>query len=165
VLSKWNGRRSTETRVIETPPILPHEFRRRGEVALAGGGEHACYEPQGIPFLVSEPEMKSSTRGGPDKRPFRIEKRLPSLIPFYLASVEDRHTRERTFTENVSPHGARVISERSWQQGEKNLITPSSEEFQRVGRVVYCSPTVGDRCCLGLEFPDRAVKCDELSSA
>jgi len=99
------------------------------------------------------------------KRLFRIEKRLPTLIPVYLASVEDRHTREQTLTENVSPHGARVISKRSWRQGEETLITPSTGEFQRVGRVIYCLPTAGDRFCLGLEFPDRAVKWGELSSA
>jgi hypothetical protein len=99
------------------------------------------------------------------KRPFRIEKRLPTLIPVYLASLEDRHTRERTLTENVSPHGARVISKRSWRRGEETLITPSTGEFQRVGRVIYCLPTVEDRFCLGIEFPDRAVKWGELSSA
>jgi hypothetical protein len=95
----------------------------------------------------------------------RIEKRLPTLIPVYLASMEDRHTRERTLTGNVSPHGARVISKRSWRQGEETLITPSTGEFQRAGRVIYCLPTAGDRFCLGIEFPDRAVKWGELSSA
>jgi hypothetical protein len=109
--------------------------------------------------------MNSSTRGRPDQRLCRIEKRLPALIPVYLASMEDRHTRERTLTENVSPHGALVISKRAWRQGEETLITPSTGEFPRVGRVIYCLPTAGDRFCLGLEFPDRAVKWDELSSA
>ncbi len=54
----------------------------------------------------------------------RIEKRLPTSVPVYLASVEEPRSRERTLTENVSPHGARVISQRFWQSGEESLITP-----------------------------------------
>jgi hypothetical protein len=108
---------------------------------------------------------RSTKRGRHDQRFFRLEKRLPTLIPVYLASIEDRHTRERTLTENISPHGARVISMRSWRQGEETLITPSTGEFPRVGRVIYCLPTAGDRFCLGLEFPDRAVKWGDYSSA
>ena len=48
----------------------------------------------------------------PNNRHFdgRIEKRLPTLVPVYLASLEEPRARERTLTENVSPHGARVIS-------------------------------------------------------
>jgi hypothetical protein len=44
-----------------------------------------------------------------------------ALIPVYLTSMEDRHARERTLTENVSPHGARVISKRSWRPSEDSL--------------------------------------------
>jgi hypothetical protein len=109
----------------------------------------------------------SAKRRRPNQRLFhgRVEKRLHTLIPVYLASLEDRHTRELTLTENVSPHGARVISKRSWRKGEETLITPSTGEFQRVGRVIYCLPGAASRYYLGIEFPDRAVKWDELSSA
>jgi len=62
-------------------------------------------------------------------------------------------------TENISPLGARVISKRSWRPGEGSLITPSTGEFAQVGRVIYCLPRAGDRFCLGIEFPDRAVNC------
>ncbi len=81
----------------------------------------------------------------------RIEKRLPTLVPVYLASLEEPRSRERTLTENVSPHGARVISQRFG-------------EFRQVGRVIYCLPTAGDRFSLGVEFPDRTVKWGEHSS-
>jgi len=94
----------------------------------------------------------------------RIEKRLPTPVPVYLAPLEDPRTRERTLTENVSPHGARVISKRSWQPDEESLITPLTGEFPQVGRVVYCSPLTGHRFCLGMEFPDRAVNWGDHSS-
>ena len=89
----------------------------------------------------------------------RIEKRLHTSVPVYLASLEEPRTRERTLTENVSPHGARVISQRSWQSGEESLITILTSEFPRVGRVIYCTPA-GDRFGVGVEFPDRTVKWD-----
>ena len=94
----------------------------------------------------------------------RVEKRLPTSVPVYLASLEEPRSRERTLTENVSPHGARVISQRYWQSGEESLITPLMGEFPQVGRVIYCLPA-GDRFCVGVEFPDRTVKWGEHSNA
>jgi len=109
----------------------------------------------------------SAQRRRPNKRIFdgRIEKRLPTSVPVYLGSLEDPSTPERTFTENVSPHGARVISRRNWRPGEEPLITPLNGERPQVGRVIYCLPKTGDRFCLGVEFPDRTVNWGELSSA
>jgi len=94
----------------------------------------------------------------------RIEKRLPTSVPVYLASLEEPRSRERTLTENVSPHGVRVISQRLWQSGEESLITPLTGEFPQVGRVIYCLPKAGDRFSLGVEFSDRTVKWGEHSS-
>src|SRR5205809_3033268 len=88
----------------------------------------------------------------------RIEKRLPTLVPVYLASLGEPRSRERTLTENVSPHGARVISQRFWQSGEESLITPLTGEFRQVGRVIYCLAKGEDRFCVGVGFPDGAGK-------
>jgi len=112
--------------------------------------------------------MDASARGRrPKQRLFdgRLEKRLATSVPVYLASLSDPHARERTLTENVSPHGARVVSKRSWQPGEEVLITPLTGEFPQVGRVIYCLPKAGDRFSVGVEFPDRTVKWSEHSSA
>jgi hypothetical protein len=95
----------------------------------------------------------------------RIEKRLPASVPVYLASTEEPRARERTLAENVSPHGARLISKRSWRPGEESLITPLTEEFPKVGRVIYCVPKPGDRFYVGVEFGDRTVRWDDHSSA
>jgi len=104
-------------------------------------------------------------RGRLDEKLFRNERRLPTLIPVYLASLHDPRNREQTTTENISPHGARVISNRSWRPGEGSIITQTVGGFAQAGRVIYCVPTDGYRFCLGIEFPDRAVKWAELSSA
>src|SRR2546429_2430296 len=63
----------------------------------------------------------------------RIEKRLPTSVPVYLASWGEPRVRERTVTENVSPHGARVVSRRSWRPGDGSLVTPLTGEFLQVG--------------------------------
>jgi hypothetical protein len=108
----------------------------------------------------------SAQRKRPNKRIFvgRIEKRLPTSVPVYLGSLEDPSAPERTFTENVSPHGARVLSKRSWQPGEESLITPLNGECPQVGRVIYCLPKQRNRFCLGMEFLDRAVNWGDPSA-
>ncbi len=63
----------------------------------------------------------------------RVEKRLATSIPVYLASLADPRARERTVTENISLHGARVIRKRSWRSGEEVLISPLTGEFPQVG--------------------------------
>jgi len=111
--------------------------------------------------------MNGAHHRRPNNRHFdgRIEKRFPTSVPVYLASLEGPRASERTRTENVSPHGARVISKWSWQFGEESIITPLTGEFPRIGRVVYCLPKTGDRFSVGVEFPDRTVKRREHSSA
>ena len=89
----------------------------------------------------------------------RIEKRFPTSVPVYLASLDKPLAGERTLTENVSPHGARVFSQRFWRFGEESLITILTGEFPQLGRVIYCTPA-GDRFGVGVEFPDRTVKWD-----
>jgi hypothetical protein len=105
--------------------------------------------------------MSGSGYGGGSHRKFstgRFEKRIPSSVPIYLASLEDPRTSEQTRTENVSYHGARVISKWSWQSGEESIITPLTGELPIVGRVIYCLPREGDCFSVGMEFPDRTVK-------
>ena len=87
----------------------------------------------------------------------RIEKRLPVSAPVYLAILREPRAREQTVMENVSSHGARVASERSWRSGEEALIVPMTGEFSQVGRVVYSEQKTEGRFCLGVEFLDRSV--------
>ena len=131
---------------------------RRLKVALSGTSSSPAREP-----VMSD----SAQRRGLNQRLFdgRLEKRLPSSVPVYLGLLEDPRAPERTLTENVSAHGARVISKRYWRPGEEPLITPLTGVSPRLGSVIYCLPKTRDLFCLGVEFPDRTVKWGELSSA
>jgi len=87
----------------------------------------------------------------------RFEKRVAMAVPVYLGSLGEPRPFERALTENVSPHGARVSTERLWQLDEEPLITPLANKIQLSARVVYCRPLTNGRFSVGLEFRERSV--------
>jgi hypothetical protein len=88
----------------------------------------------------------------------RIERRLPIIVVVRLAHCEQvgADGEERTFTDNISPHGARIFSKRVWQLGEMVRITPLNQEGA-CGKVVYCQTLPDDRYCIGVGFQDHSV--------
>ena len=60
---------------------------------------------------------------------------------------------ERTFTDNISPHGIRVKSSCAWKLGERVKITSGKEEGPMLGQVIYCHKAGPDRYFVGLRFP------------
>jgi len=82
----------------------------------------------------------------------RRERRDPLPVQVYLASLEEPRTREQTVTEDVSPHGARVLTRRCWNPGEVPLLTPLIGEYPKHARVVYCIPQPNGGYFLGIEF-------------
>jgi hypothetical protein len=58
---------------------------------------------------------------------------------------------EIAYTDNVSLHGVRVVSNRSWRTGEFVHIEPVKEGSLMRGQVVYCQ-SLGDSFCVGLKF-------------
>lgn len=91
----------------------------------------------------------------------RKEKRLPIIVVVRLSRVPhlptNENEEERTYTDNISPHGARVISRRCWQLAEQAKVTTVREEFTICGEVVYCQKLEDDRFCVGLKFPESAI--------
>ena len=59
---------------------------------------------------------------------------------------------ESTFTENVSSHGARVLSTRRWRTNERLVISTPAGSFQSVARVAYCETVPQATFAVGLEF-------------
>lgn len=89
----------------------------------------------------------------------REERRLPimmevSLAPAGLARGEKC---ERTFTDNISPHGIRVQSTTAWRMGEQAEVTPAKGEAAMLGEVVYCQRVGNARFFLGLKFRDKHI--------
>lgn len=88
-----------------------------------------------------------------------MEKRVPVAIVVHLARIED-HTAEGpelTYTDNISAHGACVISSRRWKAGEDAEVTSLNDRITLRGRVAYCQKRGQDRYDIGLYFADREV--------
>jgi len=85
----------------------------------------------------------------------RAERRIPMEIGVYLEGNRQVPGAESTFTENVSAKGARVVSVRRWDPGDRLLLTSRTGEFRSSARVAYCEPLQGDGFAIGVEFLDR----------
>lgn len=89
----------------------------------------------------------------------RKERRLRIVVVVNLAPLEpvnaQRH--ERTYTDNISAHGARVRSTHAWQIGEGADITPASGETPVRGEVVYCERLGSDRFFVGLNIRESHI--------
>ena len=88
-----------------------------------------------------------------------MEKRLPIAMVVNLASIQAQGASgaEMTYTDNVSAHGACVVSNRSWQPGEIAEVTSLLDQIAMRGKVVYCRKNGEDRYAIGLSFQNYAV--------
>jgi hypothetical protein len=85
--------------------------------------------------------------------PFRrVERRVPMEIPVLLDGHRQMPGTESTFTENVSARGARVVSTRRWEHGERLTFASRTGEFRSSARVAYCEPLQSDGFAIGVEF-------------
>src|SRR4029077_19913078 len=77
----------------------------------------------------------------------RHEKRLPIAVVICLTPTSETQGQpeEKTYTDNVSLHGARVVSRRSWQPGDEARVTPLKYGPPASGKVVYCTQLAIDR--------------------
>ena len=89
----------------------------------------------------------------------RMEKRISIAIVVRLSHKQDQPAREPelTYTDNVSAHGARVVSSRPWQIGEVAQVTSLNDEIAINGKVAYCVMLPNNRYLIGLNFQDRPV--------
>lgn len=89
----------------------------------------------------------------------RVERRLPIMMEVNLARTgrASEDTSERTFTDNISPHGLRVQSANSWRMGEQAEVIPMKGESAMLGEVVYCQRLGSDRFFVGLKFRDKHI--------
>ena len=82
----------------------------------------------------------------------RSEERIPLEVLVQIAGNADAPGVETTFTENVSPRGARVISLRRWHTNERLTLSRTAGQFRAVTRVTYCQPLRGEGFAIGLEI-------------
>jgi len=87
----------------------------------------------------------------------RMERRLPIIVVVRLAPAANVATDgEKTFTDNISPHGARIFSKHAWQPGDVVQITPLNQDAASAS-VIYSQPLPDNRFSIGVKFQDHAV--------
>jgi len=89
----------------------------------------------------------------------RMETRLPIVVAVRLMRIGMAYSarEERTYTDNISAHGARLFSTQPWQIGEEVRVAPRNEEAAN-GSVIYCQ-TLGDgRFAVGVKFQNGPIK-------
>ena len=86
----------------------------------------------------------------------RREARIPIEVGVQISGHLIEPGTETTFTENVSPRGARVLSTRRWQQNDRLTISTLSGSFRSLARVAYCQMVPDSGFAVGLEFLERS---------
>lgn len=86
----------------------------------------------------------------------RMEKRLPIAIVVNLARQQDAGANgtELTYTDNISAHGACVVSSRLWHPGDVAEITSMRDQTSLLGKVIHCHKRDTGRYAIGLKFQD-----------
>ena len=82
----------------------------------------------------------------------RLETRIQSRVGVELSGPDEPLIHEITYTENVSPHGARVLTKRSWSPNDSVLVKLPQEGGRSRARITYCQPLGGDEFATGLQF-------------
>jgi len=82
----------------------------------------------------------------------RMEARIPTRVGLELSDPDEPLIYEITFTENVSRHGARVVTKKCWSPNDSVLVKLPQESLPSRARITYCQPLEGDEFAMGLQF-------------
>jgi len=82
----------------------------------------------------------------------RLEDRLPVAVRVDLWSLDIRQRAQECVTENVSTHGARVVSNKPWKLNQRLNVHSLPGDFRARARVVYCEPLGVNSFAIGLQL-------------
>jgi hypothetical protein len=82
----------------------------------------------------------------------RLEERIALTVRVDLCSLDVRQRPREAITENVSAHGARVVSTRPWKPDERLNVHSIAGDFRARARVIYCVAVGTDSFAIGLQL-------------
>jgi PilZ domain len=82
----------------------------------------------------------------------RNEKRTPKAVYVEVLRLDESQPMKMAVTENVSPRGARIVTEYDCPPGKQVVITALEEGVRSLARVVYCEPVESSRFAVGLQL-------------
>jgi hypothetical protein len=101
-------------------------------------------------WFLSEKERILAALRKPEEQ--RMEARIPTRVGLELSGPDEPFIYEITFTENVSRHGARVVTKKRWRPNDSVLVKLPQESLPSRARITYCQPLKGDEFAMGLQF-------------
>jgi hypothetical protein len=93
----------------------------------------------------------------------RKHARTPERFLVQICAGHDPRLVELVSIENVSSHGLRVTTERSWELGSHILIKSPVGELMARARVVYCQPIGANAFAVGLDLLTQTSNWDKPS--
>jgi hypothetical protein len=93
----------------------------------------------------------------------RLNKRFAVAVPVLLASLQTPGLSEKTVTQNVSVHGARVLTRHPLNREELLLVNSLGSHVRTQARVIYCQPLSDGVFGVGLEFQDPLSSNSQLA--
>ena len=82
----------------------------------------------------------------------RLEERLPLNLRVDLCSLNVRLRAQEGVTQNVSAHGARVVSTKPWKRNDRLNLWSAPTNFRARARVVYCDLLEPNSFAIGLQL-------------
>jgi hypothetical protein len=82
----------------------------------------------------------------------RTEHRMATNAVASVEVVEEPAFNETVVFVNISEHGARFISGRSWPTGKRLILSDSMANFRAAAEVIYCAPHNLSRFAVGVKF-------------
>lgn len=82
----------------------------------------------------------------------RLEERTPLTVRVDLCSLDIRNRTHEGLTDNVSTHGARVVSNNPLRLNERLNLWSLPGDFRARARVVYCEPLGHNSFAIGLQL-------------
>jgi hypothetical protein len=82
----------------------------------------------------------------------RADARDPVRLPVDLSSLDIHTPAQEGVTENISAHGARVLTGSPWKPNDRLNIRSLLGNFRSRARVVYCEPQERGLYAVGLQL-------------
>jgi hypothetical protein len=103
----------------------------------------------------TEPRWYDSDAPGPEVADVSLRHRKEVRVPlktFVNLSSSDDPSFEIAHTIDISCHGARVVTRRSWQPNQQLAIRSIRGSLKSPGRVAHCQPFTENRFVIGIEI-------------
>jgi uncharacterized membrane protein len=95
----------------------------------------------------------------------RYEKRTERAVMVEVLRLDESQLNVRSVTENVSPRGARIVTDCNCAAGKHVLVTAPEEGVKSLARVVYCQRLESTKFAIGLQLVVRVEQWGKPASS